>query len=176
MITSSRSSSARVAEWRIRSIASFTELSFSIYVSDRGDIGLGLVIVVIADEILDRVLGKELLELAIELGREDLVGREDQRGALQLLDDLGHGEGLARPGDAEQHLVALARRRLFDELANRGRLVARRLVIADQLESLAALGLGRARGAVGDKAARGFGFGKTGADFDGHADDMGAGS
>ena len=36
MITSSRSSSERVAECRIRSIASFTELSFSMYVSDRG--------------------------------------------------------------------------------------------------------------------------------------------
>ena len=72
------------------------------------NIGLGLVVVVVGDEILDRVVGKEALEFAIELRGEDLVGGEDQRGALQLLDHLGHGEGLAAAGDAEQHLGRLA--------------------------------------------------------------------
>ncbi len=36
MMTSSRSSSARVAEWRMRSICSLIEAVFSIYVSVRG--------------------------------------------------------------------------------------------------------------------------------------------
>ena len=46
------------------------------------DVGLGLVVVVVGDEVLDRVVGEEALELAVELGGERLVGREDERGAL----------------------------------------------------------------------------------------------
>ena len=75
------------------------------------DVGLGLVVVVVGDEVLDRVVREEALELAVELGGQGLVGRQDQRRALRRLDHLGHGEGLARAGDAEQHLVALVRRR-----------------------------------------------------------------
>jgi hypothetical protein len=59
------------------------------------DIGFRLVIVVIADEILDRVLREESLEFAIELCRQGLVGGQDQGRALGCLDHLGHGEGLA---------------------------------------------------------------------------------
>ncbi len=105
------------------------------------DIGFRLVVVVVGDEILDRVLRKEVLELAVELGRQRLVGREDQRGALHRLDHLRHGEGLARAGDAEQHLVALVGVRRFDQFLDRGRLVAGRLIFADQLEPDAAFGL-----------------------------------
>ena len=39
--TSSRSSSARVALWRMRSICSLMEASFSIYVSERGTYASG---------------------------------------------------------------------------------------------------------------------------------------
>ncbi len=48
------------------------------------DVGFGLIIVVIADEIVDRVVRKELLELAIELGGQRLVVREDERRPLDL--------------------------------------------------------------------------------------------
>src|SRR3546814_11263707 len=78
------------------------------------------------DEIFDRVVGKEALELAIKLRGEDLVGRQDQRRALQRLDHLGHREGLARSGDAEQHLVAFTGQRRLDPFRDRRRLVARR--------------------------------------------------
>ena len=70
-----------------------------------GDVGLGLVVVVVGDEVLDGVVGEELFELVIELGGEGLVVGEDEGGAVGLLDDLGHGEGLAGAGDAEQDLV-----------------------------------------------------------------------
>ena len=50
---------------------------------DLRDVGLGLVVVVVGDEVLDRVLGEERLELAVELGGQRLVGRHDQRGPLQ---------------------------------------------------------------------------------------------
>src|SRR6266849_3206149 len=59
-------------------------------VVDRGfllDIGVGarhigfrLVVVVIGDEILHRVVGKEAPELAVELRRQGLVGRKDRAG------------------------------------------------------------------------------------------------
>jgi hypothetical protein len=41
----------------------------------------------------------------VELGGEGLVVREDERGPVAALDDLGHGEGLAGAGDAEEDLV-----------------------------------------------------------------------
>ena len=46
------------------------------------DVRLGLVVVVVADEVLDRVLREELLELGTELRRERLVVRQDQRWAV----------------------------------------------------------------------------------------------
>jgi hypothetical protein len=105
MITSSRSSSGARG-----GVAHAVDLLVDRgFLLDEGvrarDVGFGLVIVVVGDEILDRVVGEEALELAIELGGERLVGREDERRALRRLDDLGHGEGLAGAGDAEQHLV-----------------------------------------------------------------------
>ena len=93
-------------------------------------VGFGLVIVVIGDEILDRVVGEERLELAVELRRQRLVRREDERRALRLLDDLRHREGLARAGDAEQHLVALLPAHAVDQFGDGDGLVAGGLEIA----------------------------------------------
>ena len=45
----------------------------------RGHVGLGLVVVVVADEVLDGVVGQELAELVAELGRQRLVVGDDQR-------------------------------------------------------------------------------------------------
>ena len=98
------------------------------------DIGLGLVIVVIADEIFDRVLGEQRLHLAIELGGQRLVRGEDQGRPLDLADHMRGGEGLARSGDAEQHLVALAVPDSLDQLLDRGRLVAGRRELGLQVE------------------------------------------
>ena len=74
----------------------------------RRDVGLGLVVVVVADEVLDPVVGEELAELGGQLGGEALVRCEDQRGPLHLLDRPRHRGALARPGDAEQGLEAVA--------------------------------------------------------------------
>ena len=43
------------------------------------DVGFGLVVVVVADEVLDRVLGKEPAELLVQLRGQGLVVRHDQR-------------------------------------------------------------------------------------------------
>ncbi len=112
------------------------------------DVGFRLIIVVIGDEILDRVVGEELLELGVELRRQRLVWREDQGRALRLLDHLGHGEGFSRAGDAEQHLRAVLVGDAFDEVLDRGRLVAGRLEVGLHLDSDAAFGFLRAFGAV----------------------------
>ena len=94
-----------------------------------GDVGFGLVVVVVADEILDRVVREEALELAVELGGQGLVVGEDQGRPLGRLDDLGHGEGLAGAGDAQQHLVPLALLDARHQLGDGGGLVAGGLVV-----------------------------------------------
>ena len=70
----------------------------------------------------------------VELGGEGLVVREDERGALQLLDDFGHREGLAGAGDAEKYLVLFACVDAGDEFADGSGLVALRLVVGGELE------------------------------------------
>jgi hypothetical protein len=70
----------------------------------RGDVGLGLVVVVVADEVLDRVVREELAEFRVELRGERLVGRQHERRPAGLRDDVRHREGLARAGHAEQRL------------------------------------------------------------------------
>ena len=52
-------------------------------------IGFGLVVVVVRDEVLDRVLWEERLEFAVELGRERFIVRQHQGRALHLLDHVG---------------------------------------------------------------------------------------
>ncbi len=99
-----------------------------------GDVGFGLVVVVVGDEVLDGVVGEEGLELVVELGGEGLVVREDEGGALELLDDLGHGEGLAGAGDAEEDLIFFAGVEAGDELGDGAGLVALGLVGGGELE------------------------------------------
>jgi hypothetical protein len=89
-------------------------------------IGLGLVVVVIGNEVLDGVVGKELAEFGVQLGGQRLVGRQDQRRAPGAGDDVGHGVGLARAGDAEQGLEAQAVLQPFDQAIDGLRLVAGR--------------------------------------------------
>ena len=67
---------------------------------------LGLVVVEVRDEVLDRVLGEELAELAVQLRGERLVVGQDERRPLGGLDGPGDRRGLARAGRAEQRLVA----------------------------------------------------------------------
>ena len=88
------------------------------------DIGFRLVIVVIGNKVLHRVFGKEFLKLAVELGRQRLVGRQHQRGASHLRDDIGHGEGLAGAGHAQQYLMPQALAQIGHQTTDRFRLIA----------------------------------------------------
>ena len=132
------------------------------------DVGLGLVIIVIADEELDRIVGEEARKLAIELGGEDLVRGEHERRALQGFDHLRHRVGLAGAGDAEQDLGLFVLAELIDQLGDRRRLVARGLIIGDEPQRLAAFGLFGPLGTVGHERLPGFGLFEAGANLDGH--------
>ena len=88
------------------------------------DVRLGLVVVVVADEVDDGVVGQELAQLGGELRRERLVRRHHERGPLHRLDDLGHRERLAGAGDAEKRLVAQIPAEPLGQLRDRLGLVA----------------------------------------------------
>ena len=83
-----------------------------------GNIGFRLVVIVVADEILHRVVGKELFEFLIELAGQRLVMDQNQRGLLHLRDHIGHGKGLAGSSDTKQRLVPPASRNSGDQLVD----------------------------------------------------------
>ena len=79
-----------------------------------GDVGLGLIVIVVTHEEFDRIVREEFLEFAVELGSQCLVVRDDECGFLHLLDHIGHGEGFSRAGDPQENLM---RKPLKDALA-----------------------------------------------------------
>ena len=98
------------------------------------DVGLGLVIIEIADEVFDGVARKETLELSVKLRRERLVVRDDQRGFVDVPDDVRHRERLARTRDAEQHLMFRAGQHALGQLRNRLRLIPGGRVIGNEFK------------------------------------------
>ena len=98
------------------------------------DVGLGLVVVVVADEIFDRVVRHQVTELLGQLGGQGLVGREDQRRTLQPLDQPRRRRALAGAGGAEQHDMPVAGLHPAGQILDGRRLVAGGPVIADHLE------------------------------------------
>ena len=73
-----------------------------------GDIGLGLVVVVVADEIVNGIVREKFAELLVKLGGEGFVVRNDERRFADIGDDVGDSEGLARTGYAQKRLVFFA--------------------------------------------------------------------
>ena len=124
-IVSRRVRSAEVAECRSRSISSLTDESFDVGVGRR-EIGLGLVVVVVTDEVLDPVVGEELLELVGQLGRQRLVWCYDERRPLHGLDRPRDRRRLARAGDAQQGLLLLTGLDAARQLGDRLRLITGR--------------------------------------------------
>ena len=89
---------------------------------------LRLVVIVVGDKILDGVLRKELLELAVELRGQRLVVRDNQRRLLELLDDIRHRVGLSGACHAEQGLHLVAFPEAFHQFPDRLRLISGRLI------------------------------------------------
>ena len=102
---------------------------------DLRNVRLGLVVVVVADEVLDRVLREERPELAHELGGERLVGADDQGRSLKARDRVRHRERLAASGHPEQGDEFLAPLDALHNRVDRGRLVALGHEVRLQLES-----------------------------------------
>src|SRR3989344_7070938 len=98
------------------------------------DRGLGWIVIVVGDEIMNRVLGEEFAIFLGELGRERLVVREHQGGLIELRDDIRDREGLSRPRNPEQSLVSKSLLKTFRQRGNRRRLIARRLEGQMELE------------------------------------------
>ena len=88
-----------------------------------GHVRFWLVVVIVGDEELDRVPGKERLQLSVQLGGEGLVVRQHERGTPEPGDDVRHCERLPRPRDAQEHLVAVVADEALAQLANGARLI-----------------------------------------------------
>ena len=69
-----------------------------------GNISLRLIIIIVGNKVFHRVVGEEFLEFTVQLGRQRFVVGQHQGGTVQLLYDIGHGEGLSRSRDAKQRL------------------------------------------------------------------------
>ncbi len=111
----------------------------------RRHVGFGLVVVVVADEVLDGVLWKEPAEFLKELSRQRLVVHHHQRRAVDAGDGLRHRKRLARAGHAEQHLVRIASLQSLHELADGTRLIARQIELGHQGEAVVQRGHGNLR-------------------------------
>ena len=98
------------------------------------EVRLGLVVVVVRDEVLDRVLGEELAELVAELGRERLVVRDHERRALEPRDHVRDGERLAGAGRPEERREAISSLDAGYELVDRLRLIACGKVVTGKSE------------------------------------------
>ena len=94
-----------------------------------GNIGLRLIIIVIANKILDGVVREEGFEFIEKLRSQGFVVCDHQGRSLQFTDDIGHGESLARTGDAQQNLVFLFFFNTFDQFTDCMGLIASRAVI-----------------------------------------------
>ena len=92
------------------------------------DVRLGLVVVVVGDEVLDRVAREVRAELVAELRRQRLVVGDHQRRLLHRLDRRRHRHRLARPGRAEQRQRALAGVDPLRQRLDRGRLIGGRAI------------------------------------------------
>ena len=97
-------------------------------------VGLGLVVVVVADEVLDRIGREELPQLGRILGGQRLVRLHHQHRTLQPLSQPGDRRRLAGAGRAEQDDVVLPRPHPAFEFGYCGRLVAGGLEFGLHLE------------------------------------------
>ena len=107
----------------------------------RRDVRLGLVVVVVAHEELDRVVREHLAELRGQLRRQGLVGGHDERRTSEALDHRPHRRGLPGAGRAEERGEPVAALERGDDPFDGLRLVAGELEPGTEGEGLAGLEL-----------------------------------
>ena len=98
------------------------------------NVGLGLVVVVVGDEVLDRVAWEIRAELVAQLRGQRLVVGDHERRLLNRLDRRRHGHRLARAGRAQQGQVPLPGQDALGQRSDRGRLVGGRAVSGVEFE------------------------------------------
>ena len=99
-----------------------------------GHVSLRLVVVVVADEVLNRVLGEESPELLAKLGGQGLVVGKNQGRPLGFGDNARHRVGLSRAGRAQKRLKSVSVTEALNQPGDRSRLVALRLEILRKLQ------------------------------------------
>ncbi len=104
-----------------------------------GDVSFWLVVVVVGDEVVDGVVGEELLELVVQLGGEGFIVSDDQGGFLHVLDHVSYGECLPRSGRPEQRLVPKSLEHTLGKLRDGLGLVALGAERGHELEALRGL-------------------------------------
>ena len=60
--------------------------------------------IVVGYKVFNSVFREELSEFSVKLCRERLVMRHHDRGSLQLLNHVSHGEGFTAPGNTQECL------------------------------------------------------------------------
>ena len=84
-----------------------------------GDVGLGLIIIVVADEILDVILREKALKFAIKLRREGFIMRHYECWNSKPLNNICHGKCFTRAGNSEKSLVFVAALKARDDAFDR---------------------------------------------------------
>ncbi len=102
----------------------------------RRDVCLRLVVVVVRDEVLDRIVRKKLPELTVQLRRQRLVVRKDERRLAIVGEHVRQRHRLARARDAEKGLVPVAPEDTLRQLGDRLGLVTSGLKWGEYLEFL----------------------------------------
>ena len=82
-----------------------------------------MVVVVVANEIVNGIGGKEVAEFAVELSGQRFVVTQHERRSPHIGDHVCHRERLAGTGRTQEHLRGLARVEPFRQRFDRGGLV-----------------------------------------------------
>ncbi len=65
------------------------------------DVGLWLVVIKVADKIVNGIIWEKVFELVVELGRKRFVVAQYKCWLLHILNDIRHSKGLATASDPE---------------------------------------------------------------------------
>lgn len=82
----------------------------------------------LGDKIFYCVIRKELFKFPIQLRRQSLIMRNDQRWFIQLLYDIRHRKCLTGSGNSKQRLTLVSFFETTNQLLNRLRLISDRLI------------------------------------------------
>ncbi len=100
----------------------------------RRHIRFRLVVVVVRDEVFDRVFGEKLLKLAVKLRCKRLVRRQHQCRAIHLGHHARNRKRLPSTRRTQQHLMLVTPQQPLGQLANRVRLVTLRRLVGHKLK------------------------------------------